>query len=482
MDHADNYRSSLSPVISLPDFLRDSPSPSHHETSARNSPPPTNETHIDPFDITSTTGTLSGLLDAPPPTPTSDYNDKERSDVNSNEQIHTALDDFLNTDQSDRDSSRTLWNYRPDIFSSDDVFDNFDPTKVDDDDDQRYELPGLIDLGTAASGFMNDESNDKSDTVDTERIVFSDIVQEERNTNNNSNNNNTNNTNNSSSSNKNNANETSDENNMESNENNNNSRTMSTSTCTVPWIPNAHDNGTGSSTAVDNNSFALDFMAHSDLPSSACPSSSLTGDDFPSFADRTPGVESCAPSFVGAPVPHVQSQSESGAECFSIDDDGDEEVDMEGEGEGDEESLDEEEYTEEQDEHDEYHREFSKPPTTARITLEDLKKVFDLERPKAEKKLNLKRTTFSNLSRHFGISKWPYRTIRDVRNRQHANEVILRQGSISKEKRRKLLEQQKNLDAVIDLIYTDPTESRDSNTLAVLLKIVEARRKGGSFG
>lgn len=132
--------------------------------------------------------------------------------------------------------------------------------------------------------------------------------------------------------------------------------------------------------------------------------------------------------------------------------------------------------------HDPCFKGINKPPTTAKITLEDLKQVFDLERPKAEKRLNLKRTTFSNLSRHFGISKWPYRTIRDVRNRQQANEVILREGNISKEKRRKLLEQQRNLEDVINLIYTDPTESRDSNTLAVLLKIVESKRKGARFG
>lgn len=131
---------------------------------------------------------------------------------------------------------------------------------------------------------------------------------------------------------------------------------------------------------------------------------------------------------------------------------------------------------------DNHSRGCSKPPTTAGITLDDLKAVFDLERPKAEKRLNLKRTTFSNLSRHFGISKWPYRTIRDVRNRQKANESILLEGNISKDKRRKLLDQQRNLDAVIQLIYTDPTESRDSNTLAVLLKIVESRRKGSRFG
>lgn len=126
-------------------------------------------------------------------------------------------------------------------------------------------------------------------------------------------------------------------------------------------------------------------------------------------------------------------------------------------------------------------KDFTKPPTTAGITLDDLKEVFDLERPKAEKHLNLKRTTFSNLSRHFGISKWPYRTIRDVRNRQKANDDILQRGNISKEKRRKLLEQQRNLEDVIELIYSDPTESRDSNTLAVLLKIVESRRKGARF-
>lgn len=130
---------------------------------------------------------------------------------------------------------------------------------------------------------------------------------------------------------------------------------------------------------------------------------------------------------------------------------------------------------------DDCQKDFTKPPTTAGITLDDLKEVFDLERPKAEKHLNLKRTTFSNLSRHFGISKWPYRTIRDVRNRQKANDQVLRRGNISKEKRRKLLEQQRNLEDVIQLIYADPTESRDSNTLAVLLKIVESRRKGSRF-
>lgn len=124
---------------------------------------------------------------------------------------------------------------------------------------------------------------------------------------------------------------------------------------------------------------------------------------------------------------------------------------------------------------------FAKPPTTARIRLEDLKKVFHLERPKAEKFLSLKRTTFSNLSRHFGISKWPYRTIRDVEKRREANNVMLHNGGISKEKRRKLIEQQRNLVGVVKLIYEDPTESRDSNTLAVLLKMVDSRRNGSKF-
>lgn len=130
---------------------------------------------------------------------------------------------------------------------------------------------------------------------------------------------------------------------------------------------------------------------------------------------------------------------------------------------------------------DDSHKEFAKPPTTANIRLEDLKLVFHLERPQAEKKLSLKRTTFSNLSRHFGISKWPYRTLRDVQKRCAANDETLRCGKISKEKRRKLLEQQASLQDVVDLIYSDPTESRDSNTLAVLLKIVEARKKGSRF-
>lgn len=130
---------------------------------------------------------------------------------------------------------------------------------------------------------------------------------------------------------------------------------------------------------------------------------------------------------------------------------------------------------------DKQQKEFAKPPKTANICLNDLKKVFHLERPQAEKALNLKRTTFSNLSRHFGISKWPYRTIRDVENRQSANTKTLREGGISNDKRRKLLEQQENLKKVIDLIYSDPTISKDSNTLAVLLKMVEPRKKGERF-
>lgn len=120
----------------------------------------------------------------------------------------------------------------------------------------------------------------------------------------------------------------------------------------------------------------------------------------------------------------------------------------------------------------------AKPPTTANITIQDLKRVFHYERPRAEKELGLKRTTFSNLSRHFGISKWPYRTLRDVHKRFTANEVLLKGVEISKEKRRKLIDQQDNLQAVTKLIYDDPSKSRDTNTLAVLLRIVANRKRG----
>ncbi|PXF47389.1 hypothetical protein BWQ96_02869 [Gracilariopsis chorda] len=60
-------------------------------------------------------------------------------------------------------------------------------------------------------------------------------------------------------------------------------------------------------------------------------------------------------------------------------------------------------------------------------------------------------------------------------NRMKANENLLQNRSLSKEKRRKLREQQRMLSGVIDLIYSDPKESKDSNTLAVLLRIVAAR-------
>lgn len=122
-----------------------------------------------------------------------------------------------------------------------------------------------------------------------------------------------------------------------------------------------------------------------------------------------------------------------------------------------------------------YMKEVQKPPTTAGIGLEDLKAVFHLERPKAEKQLRLKRTTFSNLSRHYGISKWPFRTIRDAMNRMKANNRLLVNRNVSKERQRKLSEQQRLLTGVIKLIYADPRESRDSNTLAVLLRIVASR-------
>lgn len=124
---------------------------------------------------------------------------------------------------------------------------------------------------------------------------------------------------------------------------------------------------------------------------------------------------------------------------------------------------------------DQLRKEVQKPPTTAGICLEDLKAVFHLERPHAERRLRLKRTTFSNLSRHYGISKWPFRTIRDAKNRMMANEILLSNRSVSKDRCRKIKEQQRLLNGVITLIYADPRESRDSNTLAVLLRIVEAR-------
>ncbi len=119
-----------------------------------------------------------------------------------------------------------------------------------------------------------------------------------------------------------------------------------------------------------------------------------------------------------------------------------------------------------------------KPPTTAGITLDNLKAVFGLERPEAEKRLGLKRTTFSNLSRYYGISKWPFRTIRDATNRKQANEIALRDKNLSKEKRKKLLRQQMNLQGVINLMYSDPSQSKDSNTLAVLMNIVSSREEG----
>lgn len=120
-------------------------------------------------------------------------------------------------------------------------------------------------------------------------------------------------------------------------------------------------------------------------------------------------------------------------------------------------------------------RKVQKPPTTAGITLDNLKAVFGLERPEAEKRLGLKRTTFSNLSRFYGISKWPFRTIRDATNRRKANERLLQDPHLSTEKRRKLQRQQAHLQGVINLMYSDPSQSKDSNTLAVLMNIVSSR-------
>lgn len=116
-----------------------------------------------------------------------------------------------------------------------------------------------------------------------------------------------------------------------------------------------------------------------------------------------------------------------------------------------------------------------KPPTTSGITLNDLKAVFHLHRPEAERRLKLKRTTFSNLSRHYGIAKWPFRTLRDAEKRMMHNEKILRRGGISPEKRQKILEQQRHLRAVQLLMYEEPHQSKDSNTLSVLLQLVANR-------
>jgi hypothetical protein len=116
-----------------------------------------------------------------------------------------------------------------------------------------------------------------------------------------------------------------------------------------------------------------------------------------------------------------------------------------------------------------------KPPTTTGISLEHLKEVFHLHRPGAERHLNLKRTTFSNLSRYYGISKWPFRTLRDADKRLEHNDDILRKSSTSRDKRRKLETQQRHLRAVKELMYAEPHQSKDSNTLSVLLSLVAER-------
>lgn len=118
-----------------------------------------------------------------------------------------------------------------------------------------------------------------------------------------------------------------------------------------------------------------------------------------------------------------------------------------------------------------------KPPTTAGIGLEQLKEVFHLHRTEAESHLQLKRTTFSNLSRFYGVSKWPYRTLRDADKRMAHNIDLLSRPSTSCEKRRKLEVQQWHLQAVKELMYKEPQQSKDSNTIAVLLQIV-AEREG----
>jgi RWP-RK domain len=122
-----------------------------------------------------------------------------------------------------------------------------------------------------------------------------------------------------------------------------------------------------------------------------------------------------------------------------------------------------------------------KPPTTAGITLEDLKAVFHLHRPEAERRLNLKRTTFSNLSRHYGISKWPFRTLRDADNRILHNEKLIVTGSLSRDRKSKIQTQQRRLRAVKALMYEEPCLSKDSNTLSTLLKLVESREQKSEF-
>lgn len=120
-----------------------------------------------------------------------------------------------------------------------------------------------------------------------------------------------------------------------------------------------------------------------------------------------------------------------------------------------------------------------KPPTTAGISLEHLKNVFKFHRPEAERHLQLKRTTFSNLSRYYGISKWPFRTLRDADKRIEHNAELLSRPSTGREKRRKLEVQQRHLHAVKALMYAEPHQSKDSNTIAVLLQIVAARENNG---
>lgn len=115
-----------------------------------------------------------------------------------------------------------------------------------------------------------------------------------------------------------------------------------------------------------------------------------------------------------------------------------------------------------------------KPPMTKGIEINMLKSLFGMKRTCAQKHLNLKRTTFSNLCRYYGIPKWPYRTLRDANTRMQANDKLLL-TSLSPARASKLCHEQVLLKKVISLIYNNPRASRNSNTLAALKSMTEGQ-------
>ena len=110
-----------------------------------------------------------------------------------------------------------------------------------------------------------------------------------------------------------------------------------------------------------------------------------------------------------------------------------------------------------------------------KISCKTLVENFHLPRKVVERKLSIKRTTFTLLRSRHGITRWPYRLFRDIDNRVERNNV--RMSSVGPEECLLLKVENENLKGIKPLIRSNPGLSRNGVTIDALLRHVSQQQE-----